>query len=68
MLSFWDWAGGPVVGSHYNDAILQTAIRSKYGAVEAKPEDHKSLANCRFLGMGCKNIGMKKKEKRRTNG
>jgi len=54
MLSFWDWVGGPVVGSHTNDAILQSAgARSKYGEVEAHTKNVTSKADCKFLGKNC---------------
>ena len=67
MLTFWDWVGGPVVGSHTNDAILQSAgARSKYGEVEAYPIKHASIADCKFLGKNCNK--KTKYHKRRKNG
>jgi hypothetical protein len=55
MLTFLDWAGGPVVGSHTNDAILQSAgAKSKYGEVEAHTINVDGKADCKFLGKNCK--------------
>ena len=72
MLSFWDWAGGPVVGSHYNDAILQSAgIRSKYDAVEGNAEKHIPVSDCKFFGKNCNKKTRHKKDRkklRRKNG
>ena len=70
MLTFWDWVGGPVVGSNYNDEILQNAgISSKYGAVVARPKGVMSKADCNFLGNNCEKDKEKDKhKKRRKNG
>lgn len=67
MLSFWDWVGGPVVGSHTNDAILQSAgAKSKYGEVEAHAKNVDARADCKFLGKNC--VKKTKYFKRSKNG
>jgi len=67
MLTFWEWAGGPVVGSHHNDAIMQNSgVLSKYGAVEARPLGVESKSDCNFLGKKCNKKNRYKK--RRKNG
>ena len=71
MLTFWEWAGGPVVGSHYNDAIMQNSgLKSKYGAVEARPLGEVPVSDCKFLGINCakKDRYRKDNKKRRNRG
>lgn len=53
---FYESDAGPRVGSHTNDAILQSAgAHSKYGAVESGVEyKSNNVSDCKFLGR-CEN-------------
>lgn len=53
---FHESDAGPQVGSHTNDAILQSAgAHSKYGAVESKTRyNSNNVSDCKFLGR-CRN-------------
>ena len=53
---FYESDAGPIVGSHTNDAILQSAgAHSKYGAVESKSQYNSNVSDCKFLGKCKKN-------------
>jgi hypothetical protein len=55
MLSFRLWLledAGAVLGPQYNDAILQTRVKSKGSAVENIPEKTvEDVPKCKFLGL-----------------
>ncbi len=64
---FYESDAGPIVGSHTNDAILQSAgAHSKYGAVESRNQyKSNNISDCKFLGKCKKKRKPKHKYKKR---
>jgi hypothetical protein len=63
MLHFKKWLqedAGEVVGTYYNDELLQSRVRSKSLATVNKPDLSGDRAKCKFLGI-CDNKKAKDK-------
>lgn len=54
MLEFRKWLqedAGQVVGTYYNDELLQSRVKSKSLATVNKPDMSNDKAKCKFLGV-----------------